>query len=174
MSDKSYKLLEPYTIGSTTLRNRIVLAPMGTHYVSADGSTNRRLIDYYCRYAKAGVGLIIPEGQQVDDKESAVLPNTLGIYDVRFQPGLNELVESVHDFGAAIIAQLGHAGHQTKPENIHGLQPVAPSPIPNQFLGVVPRELNHEKISEIQDSFMDCAVRAQNIGFDGILVASST
>ena len=168
MSHNSYRMLEPFNLGPITLRNRIVLAPMGTHYVSADGSTNTRLIQYYTRYARAGVGLIIPEGQQVDDKESAVLPNTLGIFDVRFQPGLNDLVESVHDLGTAIIAQLGHAGHQTRPENIKGLQPVAPSPIANQYLGVVPKELDQEKIYEIQDSFVDCAVRAQTIGFDGV------
>jgi 2,4-dienoyl-CoA reductase-like NADH-dependent reductase (Old Yellow Enzyme family)/thioredoxin reductase len=170
MAENTYKLFEPFKMGPITLRNRIVLAPMGTCYVSADGSVNQRLIDYYCRFAKAGVGMIIPEGQHVDDKESAVMPNTLAIYDVRFQPGLNDLVEAVHDLGAAIIAQLAHAGHQTKREYIHGLQPVAPSPIPNQWLGVMPKELDQEKIDEIQESFVNCALRAQNIGFDGIMI----
>ena len=47
MSQTAYKLLEPFKLGSLILKNRIVLAPMGTHYVSADGSTNKRLIDYY-------------------------------------------------------------------------------------------------------------------------------
>jgi len=141
---------------------------MGTFLVSADGSTNKRLIDYYTRYARGGVGLIIPEGQHIDDKESAVLANCLAIYNNRYLPGLNELVELVKDQGAAIIAQLGHAGHQTTPENIHGLQPVAPSPVANQFIGIVPKELDHEKINEIQASFAACAVRAQTAGFDGV------
>jgi 2,4-dienoyl-CoA reductase-like NADH-dependent reductase (Old Yellow Enzyme family)/thioredoxin reductase len=141
---------------------------MGTYLVSPDGSVNKRLVDYYTRYAKGGVGLVIPEGQHIDDKESAVLPNCLAIYNNRFIPGLNELVESVKDQGSAIIAQLGHAGHQTTPENIQGLQPVAPSAIASQAVGVVPKELDEEKIIEIQDSFAACAVRAQMAGFDGV------
>jgi len=141
---------------------------MGTFLVSADGSTNNRLVDYYTRYAKGGVGLVIPEGQHIDDKESAVLSNCLAIHNNRYLPGLNELVESVKDEGAAIIAQLGHAGHQTTPENIGGLQPVAPSPIASQVVGVVPKELDQEKIYEIQNSFADCAVRAQTAGFEGV------
>jgi 2,4-dienoyl-CoA reductase-like NADH-dependent reductase (Old Yellow Enzyme family)/thioredoxin reductase len=168
MSIQSYKLLEPFKLGTITLRNRMVLAPMGTFLVSPDGSVNKRLIEYYTRFARGGVGLIIPEGQHIDDKESAVLANCLAIHNNRYIPGLNDLAESVKDEGAAIIAQLGHAGHQTTPENIHGLQPVAPSPIANQFLGVVPRELDQDKILEIQESFATCATRAQVAGFDGV------
>ena len=168
MPYKSYKLLEPFRLGPITLRNRIVLAPMGTFLVSADGSTNKRLIDYLTRYARGGVGLVIPEGMHIDGKESRVLPNCLGIYHDRFIPGLNELAESVKDQGAAIIAEIAHAGHQTKPETINGLKPVAPSPIPCQFLGFVPKELDQEKINEIQDSFATSALRAQLAGFDGV------
>ena len=173
MPNNSFKLLEPFKLGRITLRNRIVLAPMGTFLVSADGSTNKRFIDYYTRYARGGVGLIFPEGHHVDDKESAVLSNCLAIYHNRFIPGLNELVESVKDQGAAIIAQIAHGGSQATPENIHGLRPLAPSVIPSKFtggffLGVEPRELEQEKINEIQDSFAACAVRAQTAGFDGV------
>jgi 2,4-dienoyl-CoA reductase-like NADH-dependent reductase (Old Yellow Enzyme family)/thioredoxin reductase len=168
MAEKNYKLLEPFKLGPLTLRNRIVLAPMGTFLVSPDGSVNQRLIDYYTNFARGGVGLMIPEGQHIDDKESAVLANCLAIHNNRYISGLNDLAESVKDQGTAIIAQLGHAGHQTSPENINGLQPVAPSPIANPFVGIVPRELDQEKISEIQDSFAACAGRAFVAGFDGV------
>jgi 2,4-dienoyl-CoA reductase-like NADH-dependent reductase (Old Yellow Enzyme family)/NADPH-dependent 2,4-dienoyl-CoA reductase/sulfur reductase-like enzyme len=141
---------------------------MGTNLVSPDGSTNKRLLDYYTRFARGGVGLLIPEGHHIDDKESAVLANCLAIHNNRYIPGLNELVELVKDYGGAIVAQLGHAGHQTTPENIHGLQPVAPSPIANQVVGIVPKELDQEKIYEIQNSFADSAMRAMIIGFDGV------
>jgi 2,4-dienoyl-CoA reductase-like NADH-dependent reductase (Old Yellow Enzyme family)/thioredoxin reductase len=164
----SYKLLEPTKVGSITLRNRIVLAPMGTGYTSTGGSTNKRQIDYLTRFAKGGVGLIIPEGQDVDDKESGVMHNTLSIYSDCFLAGLNEMVESVKDEGAAIIAQIAHGGLQTRPEYIHGLQPVAPSAVAYPFTGIVAKELDQEKINEIQDAFADCALRAQKAGFDGI------
>lgn len=173
MSNNSFRLLEPFQLGPITLRNRIVLAPMGTFLVSPDGSCNKRLIDYLTRYARGGVGLVMPEGTHVDDKESAVLSNCLASYHDRYIPGLNELVESVKDQGAAIVPQIAHGGSQAIPENIHGLQPVAPSVIPSKFkggffIGVEPRELDQEKINEIQDSFAACAVRAQKAGFDGV------
>src|SRR4030042_374748 len=168
MSSQYFKLLEPTQIGSLKLKNRIALAPMGTNLVSPDGSTNKRLIDYYTRFAKGGAGLSIPEGPHIDDKESAVLSNGLAIHKPCFIPGLNDLVESIKDYGAAVIAQLGHAGHQTRPENINGLQPVAPSPIANQVVGIVPKELDQAKIYEIQNSFADSAMRAMIIGFDGV------
>lgn len=168
ISNQAYKLLEPFKLGPVTLRNRIVLAPMGTCYTSTDGSTNKRQIDYLKRYAKGGVGLVIPEGQVVDDKESGVMHNTLSIYSDCFLPGLNELVESVKDEGAAIVAQIAHGGLQTRPEYIHGLQPVAPSAIPYPFTGIVAKELDHQKIEEIQESFAVCALRAQRAGFDGV------
>ena len=170
---KSYKLLEPFKLGPITLRNRVVLAPMGTFLVSPDGSCNKRLIDYLTRYARGGVGLVMPEGTHVDDKESAVLSNCLATYHDRYISGLNELVESVKDQGAAIVTQIAHGGSQATPENIHGLQPVAPSVISSKFkggfyVGVEPKELDQEKINEIQDSFAACAVRAQKAGFDGV------
>ena len=167
MSAEQNKLLEPFKIGSLTLRNRIVLAPMGTYYIAADGSVTKRLIDYHTRYAKGGIGLIIPEGTCVDEKESSVMSPCLATSHNRYMPGLNELAESVKEQGAAIFGQISHAGHQTKIENIKGLTPVAPSAIPSQFFGVVPKELNQAKINEIQDSFAEAALRLQIAHFDG-------
>lgn len=173
MSYKSYKLLEPFKLGPITLRNRIVLAPMGTFMANTDGSFNKRLIEYYVRYAKGGVAMIISEGTDVDDKESSVIATGLGLYHNRFIPGWNELAESVKDEGCSIIVQLSHGGRQSTPENIHGLQPVAPSAIKVSFMEgfyipTVPKELDQEKINEIQDSYSTCAVRAQIAGCDGV------
>jgi len=44
-------------------------------------------------------------------------------------PGLQELVEAVHEAGALVVCQLNHAGRQTRPEVIGGRQPVAPSAV---------------------------------------------
>ena len=168
MSTKPYKLLEPFKLGHLTLRNRIVLAPMGTTFASADGSVSKRLMDFLVGYARAGVGLVITEGANTDDKESLVLSPPLLTHQDRYIPGLTQLAESIKEEGAAIICQLAHAGRQTVPENIGGLQPVAPSPIASQIERVVPKELDQEKISEIQDDFAAAAARLQAARFDGI------
>ena len=44
MPNRYYKLLEPTQIGTLTLKNGVVLAPMGANLVSPYGSTNKRLM----------------------------------------------------------------------------------------------------------------------------------
>lgn len=170
MGESLNRLLEPIKLGSLTIRNRIVLAPMGTHLVSADGSVSERLIDYHTQYAKGGVGIIIPEGMVVDDKASSPVPNGFAIHHVRFIPGLSLLVDAVKDEGAAIFAEIAHAGHQTTTEITGGYTPVAPSAVASKFIGEVPRELTHEEIIEIQENFGASAKRAEMAGFDGTLI----
>jgi len=168
MSTKPYKLFEPFKLGPLTLKNRIVLAPMGTMSASADGSVSKELADFLVGYARAGVGLVITEGSNVDDKESIVLSPPLLIHLDRYIPGLTSLAESVKKEGAAIICQLAHGGRQTVPENTGGLQPLAPSPIASAIERVVPKELDQEKITEIQDSFASAAERLEASHFDGV------
>ena len=57
-------LFNPYKLKNTTLRNRIVMAPM-TRNKSPGGVPTKEVIDYYERRAKAEVGLIITEGIEV-------------------------------------------------------------------------------------------------------------
>jgi 2,4-dienoyl-CoA reductase-like NADH-dependent reductase (Old Yellow Enzyme family) len=77
-------------------------------------------------------------------------------------------VEAVHDHGAKIICQLVHAGRQTRPSSIKGLQPVAPSAIPCKFLNVVPRELTTPEVEEVIQKFIDAAGRVKTAGYDGV------
>ena len=55
------RLLSPVTIKTMELRNRMALAPMGTHYAAEGGFITQRTKDYYAARAKGGVGLIIIE-----------------------------------------------------------------------------------------------------------------
>ena len=59
MAAKNFrKLFEPYTVKSMTLRNRIVMTPIGTNFAEHTGEVNERIIDYYKQRAKGGTGLI--------------------------------------------------------------------------------------------------------------------
>jgi 2-enoate reductase len=53
------KLFEPGRIGKLRVKNRIVMAPMGTRFEEPDGRLSQRGIDYYVARAKGGTGLII-------------------------------------------------------------------------------------------------------------------
>ncbi len=56
-------LFDKYKLKNTTLRNRIVMAPM-TRSMSPGGVPTKDVIDYYQRRAKANVGLIITEEKE--------------------------------------------------------------------------------------------------------------
>lgn len=168
MSARPYRLLEPFKLGPLTLRNRIVLAPMGTMSAAVDGSVSRELSDFLIGYAKAGVGLVITEGTSIDDRESVVIPRPLLVHEDRYIPRLAELADSVKNEGAAIVCQISHAGRQTVPENTGGRQPLAPSPIASEIERVVPRELDEETIVGIEDSFASAAERLERAHYDGV------
>ena len=80
------KLFEPGRIGTMLVRNRIVMAAMGTHSADVDGQINDRTIDYYEARAKGGVGLIITQG--MSSRAEARRPHKLALYDDRFIPRL--------------------------------------------------------------------------------------
>jgi len=50
-------LFSPGRIGPVELRNRLVMAPMGTNYATASGEVTDRLLDYYAERAAGGTGL---------------------------------------------------------------------------------------------------------------------
>ena len=60
-------LLSPLTIRKTTLRNRIMLPSMVTHYCAVNGEVSERLIAYHAERAHGGVGLNMLESTSVDD-----------------------------------------------------------------------------------------------------------
>ncbi|MCS7103629.1 MAG: NAD(P)/FAD-dependent oxidoreductase, partial [Candidatus Korarchaeum sp.] len=163
-----WKLLEPVVVGTKTLKNRIVMAPMCTRLASADGSVTQKMIDYYAARAKGGAGTIIVEYSYTDNRESRAAISQLGVESDHKITGLAELAEAVKLYGTAILLQICHAGRQTAPSNINGKQPVAPSAIPCKLMGVMPRELTIEEIEQIEDDFAEAARRAKQAGFDGV------
>ena len=82
MAAKNFrKLFEPYTVKSMTLRNRIVMTPIGTNFAEHTGEVNERIIDYYKQRAKGGTGLITIEAASVYSPQGAS-----GSYQLRIDP----------------------------------------------------------------------------------------
>jgi len=162
------KMFEPTLLGPLQVKNRLVMAPMGTRLASEIGGVTQRQIDYYAERAKGGIGTIITEVTCVDHPLGITGPTNLTLHDNSYIGGHNELVEAVHAQGAKIICQLVHAGRQTRPSSIKGMQPVAPSAIPCRFLNVVPRELTTGEVEEIVKRFVEAALRVRTAGYDGV------
>ena len=66
MKTKYPHIFEPMTIRRMTVKNRIVMTPMGTNYGEQNGEMSFLHINYYEQRAKGGTGLLIVENASVD------------------------------------------------------------------------------------------------------------
>jgi 2,4-dienoyl-CoA reductase-like NADH-dependent reductase (Old Yellow Enzyme family)/thioredoxin reductase len=170
------RLFEPINIGQMTVKNRIVMAPMGTGFTTRDGLVTERGLDYYEARARGGAGMVIVECSSVDFPRGIHNFNRSVIDNDSTLPGLSALSQVIKKHGARAIIQLNHAGRRAK-SSITGFQPVAPSAIPfpgqtgQQF--ETPAELTIEEISKIVNLFAQAAVRARKAGFDGVELHSA-
>lgn len=160
-------LFQPVKIGKLQLKNRLVMAPVGTLFCGTDGHICERLIEYHKIRAKGGWGLIIVEGVAISEQGKGG-PKQYGIWDDSFVPEYKRLANEVHSCGAKIALQIMHAGRNTRPEITGGLQPVAPSAIADPIIRVEPKELTALEIGEIVDSFAQAALRTREAGFDAV------
>lgn len=103
-------LLEPISLNKLELKNRFVMAPMGTNLGQPNGHVNHALMDHYEARAKGGVGLITVEMGGIDFPYGLAIPNTIAISDEAFLPGLTSLAEVIKKHGAKASIQIHHAG----------------------------------------------------------------
>ena len=170
------KLFEPIRIGGMEVQNRIVMAPMTTHFAT-DGCVSDRMIRFYERRAKGGAGLITIEDGIVECPVGNNTDNPLAIDRERYLPGLAKLASAIRGHGAVSVMQLSHAGRragQIAPGNgclkrTGGRLPVAPSALAHPSPGhVVPKPLATDEIKRVISRFEQAAERAVRAGFDMI------
>ena len=165
-------LFQPFQIGPMSLRNRIVLPPMGTNAADDEGHVTPRVLDYYEKRASGGTGLIIVEGVCIDQSHGKAVQHPLGIDDDRYIDGLSRLADVIHRAGAKAAIQLHHAGRATS-RAVNGHQPVAPSALPTVD-GSPARELTVAEIHDLVDRFAQSALRAKKAGFDAVELHSAS
>jgi 2,4-dienoyl-CoA reductase-like NADH-dependent reductase (Old Yellow Enzyme family) len=102
------RLLGPTMIGAMPVRNRIVMAPMNTGFAGPNGEVTSRMVDYYEKRAKNGVGLIVIEATGVvpDVKNMACQPR---LSDDAYLPGFATLVERIKVHEVRTLLQLRSA-----------------------------------------------------------------
>ena len=93
------QLLAPGRIGSLTVRNRIIMAPMGSNYAEADGQCGERIQAYYEARARGGAGLLIMGVCSVAFPAGTAEPFQVGVSSDDFIPGLSRLADRVHQHG---------------------------------------------------------------------------
>ncbi len=166
---KKYKhIFKPLTVKQMTIKNRIIMPPMGTNYGGQNGEFEEDHIQYYEQRAKGGTGLIIIENACVDYPLGSNGTTQIRINHDRFIPALYRLTERLHRYGTCVAIQINHAGASAVPQRIGGLTPVSSSDIPSKTGGATPRPLTVEEIKEIANKYAESAKRAQIAGFDAV------
>jgi 2,4-dienoyl-CoA reductase-like NADH-dependent reductase (Old Yellow Enzyme family) len=166
MSLADSRLFQPWTHGSLSLRNRVVMAPMTRRKAAEDGIATAAIAAYYRRRAEGEVGLIISEGTAIDDRHAY---DTLTVPRIETEAQLQawkRVVDQVHAAGGAFAPQLWHTGRLAA-------NPIGPSagPGPERADGTRrpdTREMTDEDIAQVLDAFDHAAAGSRRIGCDAL------
>lgn len=167
MKNKYQHIFSPMTIRHMTVKNRIVMMPMGTNFGEQNGEMSFLHINYYEQRAKGGTGLLIVENASVDSPQGSNGTTQLRIDLDNYIPRLYKLCENIHKHGACIAIQINHAGASAMSSRI-GMQPVSASDVPSKAGGEIPRPLEKDEILHIVRKYGEAAKRAQICGFDAV------
>ena len=162
------KLFSEGKIGKVTLRNRLVMSPMGIGLANLDGTPSDEMIAYYEARAMGGAGLILPEITRVNDVHGPGLMRQLSVTQDRHIEPLSRLAAAIHKHNSKIFIQLHHPGRETVSALLGGQPVVSASAIPCKYLQQETRALTHEEVKELIGQFIDGAVRVQKAGCDGV------
>jgi 2,4-dienoyl-CoA reductase-like NADH-dependent reductase (Old Yellow Enzyme family) len=167
-------LFSPLPLRSVTLRNRIAVSPM-CQYSAQDGlACDWHLVHLGAR-AAGGAGLVLTEAIGVEAR-GRISPADLGLWsDAQVEP-LARIVRFAQGQGAAIGAQLAHAGRKAStrapwdggghlPPAEGGWAVVGPSPLPFDERSPAPEALDEAGIRGVKEAFVAAARRALAAGF---------
>ncbi|MYY06499.1 MULTISPECIES: NADH:flavin oxidoreductase [unclassified Streptomyces] len=157
-------VLAPARLGPLRLRNRVIKAAT-FEGAAPEALVTEELIDYHLRPAEGGVGMttvaycaVSPEGRterrQVWMRREAL-------------PGLRRLTEAVHGTGAAVCAQLGHAGPVADGRS-NGVASLAPMSGFNALSMRRNKAATAEDIARVVTAHADAALLAAEAGFDAV------
>lgn len=161
-------LFQPLKLGSLMLPNRIIMAPMETNLAGPGGEVTPAMVAYYAERAAGGVAMVTVEFTCVDRSDGLACAPQLSLDSPHLISGHARLAEAIQAEGALACLQLHHAGRQTVPANINGVQPIGPSEFQSPVYRVGPRAMDEDDILRIIDKFARAAGYAKAAGYDAI------
>jgi 2,4-dienoyl-CoA reductase-like NADH-dependent reductase (Old Yellow Enzyme family) len=173
------RLFQPFQVGSLTLKNRIVIAPM-CQYSAVDGCMTDWHLIHLGQLAFSGAALLTIEATAVTPVGRITYAD-VGLWSDENQAAMGRTLDSIRRYSDIPIAiQLSHAGRkastkvpwdggaQIPPNVANGWQTIAPSPIPQVSGDVSPNAIDAAGLVEVREAFVASAKRAHEIGIQAV------
>ena len=169
------KLLTPVTVGTLSLPNRVLMAPLTRVRADQQHVATDLIAEHYRQRASAG--LLIAEATMVAE-DARAFGWEPGIYGPAQVEGWRKVTSAVHAAGGRIALQLWHPGRASHHDLNNGVQPVSSSnkairddsihtPKGKQAYPV-PRPLRTDELPGIIGLFHRGAENAREAGFDAV------
>ena len=160
-------LLQPFQLKHLTLKNRIMTTSHEPAYPE-DGMPKERYRAYHEERAKGGIALAMTAGSAAVAKDSPPVFNNILAYKDEVVPYIQELTDSCHEHGCAVMIQLTHLGRRTTWNKGDWLPSVSSSKHREPAHRAFPKLIEDWDIERIINDFADAAQRMQAGGMDGI------
>jgi 2,4-dienoyl-CoA reductase-like NADH-dependent reductase (Old Yellow Enzyme family) len=155
-------VFSPVDLGPVRLRNRTVKAATFEGR-TPDGLVTDELIAYHLAPARGGVGLttlaylaVAPEGRT--HAEQIVIGE-------RSLAGLARFADAIHETGAKVAGQVGHAGPVANGRS-NGAQAIAASRMPSPLSMQMIRSASERDLTRVTKAYVDAARTLVRAGFD--------
>lgn len=174
------RLFSEFTLRSVTLKNRVVISPMGT-YSAENGRLQPFHHTHYPSFAMGGAGLVMVEQTSIT-RRGRITNGDLGMWEDGQIDGMRTLTSHVKAYGAKIGIQLNHGGRKcsmqrafrgngplTERDLAAGEEtwiPLAPSALPLGEGWQMPEEISPAQLDGLRDAWVAAAKRAVLAGFD--------
>ena len=162
-------LFKPMKLGEMEISNRFIRSATYEAMAKENGEISDKLIKLYQTLAKGNIGLIISSLSAVNSIGRST-KYEISLHNDDMIPGMQKLVNAIHQENGKIAFQLYHAGLQTRKDFI-GTKPIAPSSkIRNPLTFAKPKEMSEEQIDETIKAFGEATRRVIEAGADAIQI----
>ncbi|MGH6861680.1 MAG: NADH:flavin oxidoreductase/NADH oxidase [Phyllobacterium sp.] len=174
------RLFSEFKLRSVTLKNRVVISPMGT-YSAENGQLQPFHHTHYSSFAMGGAGLVMVEQTSIT-RRGRVTNGDPGLWEDGHIAGMRSLVSHMKTYGAKAGIQLNHGGRKssmqrafrgngplTERDLAMGEEkwvPLAPSALPLGEGWLTPEAITRDHLEGLCQAYVAAARRAMLAGFD--------
>ncbi len=159
-------VFEPCSLGTLTLKNRIIRSATHEGMAHADGAPTDDLLKTYRSLSIGGAGAIIT-GYVSVKQNGRTFPNMRMFDGDAYVDVYKSINDQLRQYNTPMILQIAHGGSRSM-SRITGREVVSASPRRKNDYGDRVREASDTEIKSIIDAFVAAIVRAKAAGFNGV------